>query len=140
MAVPSSSSGSLNGGNSNSFLLGAKSNAGSLVAAQGAAGSAMPASSSGIGNSNPAVKALMLPASPADEFKWTTKYLRSNQRLQEVVTTLLELAFLPPHRSLHAGKVQVTFAAECSHERLPSLLIGRAELLRSTYQVRGGMC
>ena len=139
LSIAGTSSSSFSGGSSSNFL-GIKSKTGASAAAAAAGGAGgggmcIPAISSGMGSSNPAIKALLLPSSAGDEFKWTTKYLRSNQKLQEVVTTLLELAFLPPHRSLHAGKVQIAFAAECSHERLPSLLVDRAELLRNTYQV-----
>ena len=30
--------------------------------------------------------------------KWTSKYLNTNEGLRDIVNTLLELAFLPPHR------------------------------------------
>lgn len=36
--------------------------------------------------------------------------------MQEVINTLLELAYLAPHTSLHAGKVSITFTSECSHD------------------------
>ena len=40
------------------------------------------------------------------EAKWTAKYMRSNDEVREVVNTLMELAFIAPHPSLHAGKVR----------------------------------
>jgi hypothetical protein len=56
-----------------------------------------------------------VPAAAAGEFKWTTSLLKSSPRMQQVVGTLLELATLPPHASLHAGKVSVSLTSECQH-------------------------
>ncbi len=39
--------------------------------------------------------------------KWTAKYLASNEDVRSAADALLELAFLPPHPSLHAGKVSM---------------------------------
>ncbi|GBF88347.1 hypothetical protein Rsub_01059 [Raphidocelis subcapitata] len=76
--------------------------------------------------------ALPDPAAPASKFvpqplesnafKWTAKYLQTNERMRGVVTTLLELAYLAPHRALHTGKVSITIASECTHDRMTALL------------------
>ena len=72
----------------------------------------------------------------ADEaFRWTSKYLKSNDRLREVVATLLELAYLPPHKALHAGRVHIAFAVDCDHDKIAHLLGSTAEYLRGKYQV-----
>jgi hypothetical protein len=55
-------------------------------------------------------------------FKWTSKYLQTNNKMAAAVTTLLELAFMPPHAALHAGKVTVAIASECTHDRMTALL------------------
>lgn len=70
-----------------------------------------------------------------DGFKWTAKYLKTNERLRDVVNTLLELAYLPPHRSLHAGKVHISVIVDCDHDKIASLLGTSNEYLRSKYQV-----
>lgn len=54
-------------------------------------------------------------AQPADGFKWTTSLLKSNPKMQEVINTLLELAYLPPHASMQAGKSVVSINSECQH-------------------------
>ncbi|KAG1658366.1 hypothetical protein FOA52_005747 [Chlamydomonas sp. UWO 241] len=71
--------------------------------------------------------------------KWTSKYLVSNDGLRDAANTLMELAFIGPHRSLHAGKLafigphrslyagKVSLrisAGACRHERPSSLLAG----------------
>jgi hypothetical protein len=70
-----------------------------------------------------------------DGVKWTSKYLQTNERLREVVGTMLELAYLPPHRSLHLGKVHLSVSVECDHTKVASLLGSATEYLRSKYQV-----
>jgi hypothetical protein len=55
----------------------------------------------------PALTALcLLPPllQPNDGYKWTNRLLQTNPKMQEVINTLLELAYLPPHAGLHAGK------------------------------------
>lgn len=42
----------------------------------------------------------------SDGYKWTNRLLAPNPKMQEVINNLLELAYLPPHTSLHAGKVR----------------------------------
>eukprot|EP00877_Chromochloris_zofingiensis_P013558 jgi/Chrzof1/8456/Cz03g11080.t1 len=70
-----------------------------------------------------------------DEFKWTSKYLKTNEKLRECVNTLLELAYLPPHKSLHAGKVHISISVECDHDRITSLIGNSSDHLRNRYQV-----
>jgi hypothetical protein len=74
---------------------------------------------------------LLLPQA-ADGYKWTNRLLQTNPKMQEVVNTLLELAYLPPHTSLHAGKVTISCSSECSHDlgltgRTSSLLLLSAQ-------------
>lgn len=46
---------------------------------------------------------------PADDgFRWTSKYLRTNPKIREIVDTILELAYMPPNRALSVGKVFVS--------------------------------
>lgn len=79
---------------------------------------------------------LYLPAvQSVDEFKWTSKYLKTNEKLRECVNTLLELAYLPPHKSLHAGKVHISISVECDHDRITSLIGNSSDHLRNRYQV-----
>ncbi|KIZ04463.1 hypothetical protein MNEG_3494 [Monoraphidium neglectum] len=71
-------------------------------------------------------------------FRWTSKYLQGNDRMRDVVTTLLELAFMPPHRALHTGKVSITIASECTHDRMMALLgstMSEGSSLRDKLQV-----
>lgn len=75
------------------------------------------------------------PSGGEEGFKWTAKYLKTNDKLREVVNTLLELAYLPPHRSLHAGKVHISVTVDCDHDKIASLLGTSNEYLRSKYQV-----
>jgi hypothetical protein len=44
------------------------------------------------------------------------------QGLREVANTIMELAYLHPHPSLHAGKVEVRVSCECRHGKPSSLL------------------
>lgn len=46
-----------------------------------------------------------------DGFRWTSKYLRSNPKVREIVDTVLELAYMPPHRALSVGKVYVSISS-----------------------------
>ena len=48
------------------------------------------------------------------EGKWTAKMLRTNEGVREVVNTLLELAYMPPHKSFHVGKA-CTAAVTAQH-------------------------
>ena len=64
-----------------------------------------------------------------------TRYLQTNERLREVVSTMLELAYLPPHRSLHLGKVHLCISVDCDHTRVSALLGSATEYLRSKVQV-----
>jgi hypothetical protein len=49
---------------------------------------------------------------PADDgFRWTSKYLRTNPKIREVVDTLLELTFMPPHSAVSVGKVHVSIVS-----------------------------
>lgn len=50
---------------------------------------------------------------PSTDTRWTSRYLLTNPRLKSVVGTLLELAYLPPSRSLQFGKVRVEIAPTC---------------------------
>ncbi|KAI8466052.1 MAG: hypothetical protein J3K34DRAFT_434854 [Monoraphidium minutum] len=69
-------------------------------------------------------------------FRWTGKYLQSNERMRGAVATLLELAFMPPHRALHTGKVSITIASECTHDRMAALLgAGAGDSMRDKLQV-----
>ena len=54
---------------------------------------------------------MCIPAPAADGFRWTSKYLRTNPKIREVVDTLLELAFMPPHNAVATGKVHVSIAS-----------------------------
>jgi hypothetical protein len=46
---------------------------------------------------------------PADDgFRWTSKYLRTNPKIREIVDTILELSYMPPNRALSVGKVFVS--------------------------------
>lgn len=54
---------------------------------------------------------------------------------RQVVATLLELAYLPPAKSLHAGRIHINIAVECDHDKIAALLGTTAEYLRSKYQV-----
>lgn len=49
-----------------------------------------------------------IPPQVDDGFRWTSKYLRTNPKIREVVDTLLELAYMPPNRALIVGKVFVS--------------------------------
>ncbi|MEW5304177.1 MAG: hypothetical protein WDW36_006808 [Sanguina aurantia] len=53
---------------------------------------------------------------PGADGNWTSKYLR-NDGLRACVNTLLALAYLPPHASLHGGKTHVSIAVACDHVR-----------------------
>lgn len=66
---------------------------------------------------------------PSDGFKWTNRLLQTNPKMQEVINTLLELAYLPPHTSLHAGKVTISCSSECSHALAQSFMAGRTSSL-----------
>ena len=84
-----------------------------------------PAPSYSLPTAPPALISTSGPAlAPTDSSvgKWTAKYLQSHEALREVANTLMELAYLPPHRSLHAGKVEVKVSSECRHDRPASLL------------------
>jgi hypothetical protein len=59
---------------------------------------------------------LLLLLQAADGYKWTHRLLQTNPKMQEAINTLLELAYLPPHTSLHAGKVGIAFTSECTHD------------------------
>lgn len=59
---------------------------------------------------------------PNDGYKWTSRYLQSNVHMQQIVETLLELAYVAPHSSLHAGKSVISITSECNHDRVSSLL------------------
>jgi len=79
----------------------------------------------------PAVGCMCLPQ-PSDGFKWTHRLLQTNPKMQDVINTLLELAYLPPHTSLHAGKVTISCGNECTHDlaasgRTSSLLLMTAQ-------------
>ena len=83
---------------------------------------------------------------PSDGFKWTNRLLQTNPKMQQVINTLLELAYLPPHPNLHAGKVTISCSSECNHDmgftgRTSSLLLLSAqqqlEAARFRNQVRG---
>lgn len=53
-----------------------------------------------------------------------------------MVNTLLELAHVPPHRSWHAGRVTIRFAAECCHDGVTASLYTRPLSTQpQTYQV-----
>lgn len=46
---------------------------------------------------------------PADDgFRWTSKYLRTNPKIREIVDTILELGYMPPNGALSVGKVFVS--------------------------------
>ena len=49
-----------------------------------------------------------IPAPADNGFRWTSKYLRTNPKVRDIVDTLLELAYMPPHRAISAGKVRVS--------------------------------
>lgn len=64
------------------------------------------------------------------------RYLANNAQMQEVVNTLLELAHLPPHPSLHAGKTTISIASECDHDRITGLVgVSGLDSGRFRYQV-----
>lgn len=62
----------------------------------------------------PYMHMLLLQAS--DGYNWTHRLLQTNPKMQEALNTLLELAYLPPHTSLHVGKVAIAFTSECTHD------------------------
>lgn len=82
-----------------------------------------------------------------EDFKWTAKYIKNNERLRDVVATLLELVHLPPHKSLHAGKTWVSLRVPCDHQpdnnsttkRHGVTAPGSDRLRSQTLQVRGSM-
>eukprot|EP00798_Chlamydomonas_sp_ICE-L_P029385 gene29385-5738_t len=86
------------------------------------------------GPSANASPAYSLPHQP-DSDKWTTKYLSTNDELRNVVDTLLELAFVHPHSSMHAGKTCVTISSACNHDQAASLLGGMREQMKNKIQV-----
>ncbi|KXZ55637.1 hypothetical protein GPECTOR_2g1187 [Gonium pectorale] len=79
----------------------------------------------------------------ADESgSWTSKYLRGNEELRELVNTLLELAFMAPHRSFTAGKSHLSVVVACSHGRESSLVGSKEEQMRNKLlevRVRGAL-
>jgi hypothetical protein len=48
---------------------------------------------------------------------------------------MLELAYLPPHRSLHLGKVHLCISVDCEHTQVAAVLSSPLEYLRSKHQV-----
>lgn len=73
---------------------------------------------------------------PNDGFKWTNRLLQTNPKMQEVINTLLELGYLPPHAGLHAGKISISCTSECTHDlglagRTSSLLLSAQQQLEA---------
>ncbi|PNW72172.1 hypothetical protein CHLRE_16g679350v5 [Chlamydomonas reinhardtii] len=83
-----------------------------------------------------------LPSTADEAASWTSKYLRGNEGLRELVNTLLELAYVAPHRSLQAGKSHVSVHVACGHGSEASLVGSKEEQLRSKLldiRVRGAL-
>eukprot|EP00198_Chlamydomonas_reinhardtii_P006643 XP_001695979.1 predicted protein [Chlamydomonas reinhardtii] len=77
-----------------------------------------------------------LPSTADEAASWTSKYLRGNEGLRELVNTLLELA------SLQAGKSHVSVHVACGHGSEASLVGSKEEQLRSKLldiRVRGAL-
>ncbi|GAX74359.1 hypothetical protein CEUSTIGMA_g1808.t1 [Chlamydomonas eustigma] len=90
-----------------------------------ASGSVITSSpSSSLTNQSPPARVQSQIQASTAQNKWTHKYLTTNNELREVVNTLMELAFLPLHTSLHAGKVTLTTTTECFHDQPSTLLAG----------------
>lgn len=75
---------------------------------------------------------------PQEGGKWTAKYLRQHDDLRRVADTLMELAFLPPHKALHVGKVHISITSTCDHDSAGSLVGGRKQQLIGKHQVGRG--
>ncbi|MEW5311863.1 MAG: hypothetical protein WDW38_003547 [Sanguina aurantia] len=73
-------------------------------------------SSGGCGGGGGATAAAATGQVPGADGNWTSKYLR-NDGLRACVNTLLALAYLPPHASLHGGKIHVSVTVACDHVR-----------------------
>ncbi|KAG2453826.1 hypothetical protein HYH02_002033 [Chlamydomonas schloesseri] len=83
-----------------------------------------------------------LPSTADEAASWTSKYLRGNEGLRELVNTLLELAYVAPHRSLQAGKSHLSVHVACWHGSEVSLVGSKEEQLRSKLleiRVRGAL-
>ncbi|KAG2501605.1 hypothetical protein HYH03_000110 [Edaphochlamys debaryana] len=83
-----------------------------------------------------------LPSTAEEAASWTSKYLRGNEGLRDLVNTLLELAFVAPHRSLHGGKSHLVISVACGHGTEASLVGSKEDQMRSKLlelSVRGSM-
>ncbi|GLC47961.1 hypothetical protein PLESTB_000044100 [Pleodorina starrii] len=78
----------------------------------------------------PHVPQYSLPSSADESTSWTSKYLRGNEPLRELVNTLLELAFLAPHKALNLGKVHISISVACGHSAEGSLVGNKEEHMR----------